>query len=110
ARPPAPFVTLEVLRRQVGRLAAPQRRGVPRRLHAGVERVETAAGRQADRILLGERVNGRLELDGAERGRASFDWLLPQAIVEVRAARVILLRAGPRDAIQLFQPAIAHPL
>src|SRR5206468_703199 len=78
--------------------------------HAGVERVEAATGRQADWILLGERVDRRLELNRAERGRPSFDRLLPQPIVQERAARVILIRAGPGYSVELLEPSVAHPL
>ena len=60
-----------VLRGDVERLAASQRRRVARRLDARVVRVEPAAGREADREVVVEPVDRRVVLDGHERGTRS---------------------------------------
>ena len=71
-RSPSATASRRILRGQIQRLAAAQRRGVAARLHAGVERVEPAPGGQAQRELVVELVDRRLVLDrmnGALRPR-----------------------------------------
>ncbi len=62
-----------VLRRQVERLAAVQRRVVAVRLGAGVVRLEPAAGGEAQRVLGVERLVRRLVLDDRERRQHALD-------------------------------------
>ena len=82
---------LGVLRRQLELLAAPQRRRVAAGLHAGVERVQPAAGGQAQRELVRELLGRRRVLDRVERRPAG-----PRAAPSTAARAGTSARACPR--------------
>ncbi len=94
--------------RQLELLAAAQGRRVAAGLHAGVERVEAAAGRQAQRELRRQRLGRRLVVDGVEHGLRALDRVLPQAPVEERRLELVLGVARPLDAAELLEALVAH--
>ncbi len=73
--------------REIQRFSFSPRRPVSSRLHTGIERVETPAGRETDGELLGERVDRRRVLDGVERSFHSLDGTLPEPAVEEGTSR-----------------------
>ena len=98
---------LGVLRADVERLAAPQRRRVAARLDAGVVRVEAAAGRQPDREVVVELVDRRVVVDRDERHAIARDRVLPEPAVEEQLARVVLVVARPLEPAELLEPLVA---
>ena len=94
-----------VLGREIDRLPESQRRRVSARLHARVERIETPPRRQAQREVLGERVDRRVELDRHERRARALDRIVPQPVVQQRAARMVLGRARPLKAAERLRAA-----
>ena len=99
---------LGVLGADVERLAAPQRRRVAAGLDAGVVRVEPAPGREADREVVVELVDGRVVVDRDERDAIARDRVLPEAAVEEQLARVVLVVARPLQPTELLQPLVRH--
>ena len=101
---------LDVLRREVERLAAVERRAVTVRLRPRVERLEPPTRREADRVLVVERLERRLRLDDAERGERPLDRLRPQTAVEEQGdpdpPRPSTATAAPAV---LVEPVIGHP-
>ena len=97
---------LSVLGREIERLAAVQRRAVQVRLRTGVVGLEPPARGQADREVLVEFVDRRLERRHAERRQRPLDRVLPQPAVEVLRSRVILGRARPLQPAVLGQPVV----
>ena len=77
---------LGVLRAQVERLAAAQRRAVEARLHAGVVGVQAPAGGQPDREVVVELVDRRGPRRDRERRERAADGLVPQAPVQELAS------------------------
>ena len=90
------------------RLAADvERRLVAAALHAGVVRLEPPPGREAQREVVVEQVDGRRVLDDLER-RALLDDVVPQPAVDEELAGVVLVAARPLDAAELREPRVAH--
>src|SRR6185369_7889160 len=98
-----------VLRRDVERLAASQRRRVAAGLDAGVVRVEAAAGRQADREVVIELVDRRVVLDREERRPVARYRIFPEPAVEEELTGVVLVVARPLEPAQLLEPPVGHP-
>ena len=90
-------------------IVSPRRFGLAEsaRLHAGVVGVQPAAGRQPQRELVVELVDGRLVDDHAERCRPPTLGRVvgPQPAVQVRRLEPVLVVARPLDAAQLVEPA-----
>src|SRR5262249_3593846 len=97
-----------VFRREIDRLAEAQRRRIAAGLHTGVERVEPPSGRQTDRKIVGQRIDGWLEFGRHEWRRWPLDWPLPEAIVQKWAAGMVLARTGPLQPAVLLQSLIRH--
>src|SRR5207249_11525563 len=89
-------------------LALAQGRGVLARLNTCVEGVKAASGGEPDRELVGQLVDRRLELDGAERCERPFHRVLPEPAVEELRAWIGLVRTRPLDAAQLVEPPVRH--
>src|SRR5207253_5464470 len=108
---PLAIVELEqlgVLRGYVERLPATEWRRVARRLDAGVVRVEAATGREADREVVRQLVDGRVVVDRRERRRRSGNGVLPEPAVEEQLAGMVFVVARPLDPAELLEPRVAH--
>jgi hypothetical protein len=89
----------------------PVRAAVATGLHAGIERVEPAAGREEQRELLVDLVDRRLLDDDAERGEAAPRGRVvgPQPPVQPARLEAVLVEARPLDPAQLVEAGVAHP-
>src|SRR5262249_19324362 len=105
----AKVIPLSVLRRKFQGLLAPERRGVLSRLHASVERIQAAAGGEADGVFVGKGIDGRLKFDRTERRAWSDKGGSPQAAMQKHFAGMRLVVARPLNPAELFEPLVAHP-
>ena len=100
---------LGVLRREVERLAAVQRRAVEVRLGARVVGLEPAAGGEPDRVVGVERLERALRLDDGERRRRPAEGVSQSRLVQELRPGMLLVQARPLQAAVLLEPGVAHP-
>ncbi len=92
-----------VVRMDVERLAASQGRGIAAGLDSGIKGIQSPSGCQADRELIGEALDRRLVLGHVERRQRTLHRVGPEPPMQERAAGMILGRAGPVQAVELFE-------
>src|SRR5690349_22382203 len=88
-----------------------QRREITASLHAGVERLETAAGAENERILIVGLLDRSFVMDDREWREASAPgWIfLPQSCVQELRSRVRRVWTRPLNAVELLESRVGHP-